>query len=180
MIVLKEHRIKKLLEVGVPEVFLKALEKINQDSHLRFMIKEPDGFYFYINDIHPEYECIKDYNIAPIFEGDNGDVFYVYLFNAKAEKFACFSLENDRLYSDYGTSFDLMLANLLVNLYEFADDLSIEELTNKGEAMGGKFSRELFKQLKEADDKHLRSTFHSDKKWRADNLGRIIQKANLK
>ncbi|MDF1698228.1 MAG: hypothetical protein P1U56_20435 [Saprospiraceae bacterium] len=175
MIVSKENRKEKLLQIGVPEAFLKTLENIQNESELSCMIKEPDDFYYYIDSIYQNYKCIKDYNIVPIFDGDNGDKFYVYLFNDEEQKFAHFELENDELYSDHGTSFDLMLANLLIDLYELAEELSISELTKKGEMIGAKFSKQLFKQLVVAEEKNLRSSNELDKKWRKNNLTEIVK-----
>lgn len=175
MIISKEDRKEMLLKVGVPRVFLDTLDNIQNERELRFMIKQPDDFYFYIISIYQNYQCIKDYNIVPVFEGDNGDEFYVYLFNDKEQKFAHFELENDELYSDHGTSFDLMLANLLIDLYEFAEDLSISELVKKGEMIGAKFSKQLFEQLVVAEENNLRSSFELDKKWRKNNLKEIVK-----
>jgi len=175
MIISKEERKEALLKIGVPEAFLKTLENIENENELRCMIKEPEGFYYYIDSIYQNYECIKEYNILPVFEGDNGDEFYVYLFNDQEQKFAHFELENDELYSDHGTSFDLMLADLLIDLYELAEDLSISELIKKGEMIGAKFSKQLFEQLVVTEENNLRSSYELDKKWRKDNLKEIIK-----
>lgn len=155
--------------------FLESLKNIQPEDRLRYIIKEPDDFYYYINTIYQNYKCIKGYNIVPVFESSNGDEFYVYLFNDKEQKFAHFELENDELYSDYGTSFDLMLANLLIDFYEFADNLSISELIKKGEMIGASFSNQLFTELEKADKQSLRRSFELDRKWRENNLNQIIK-----
>ena len=175
MIISKEERRKYLMDAGVPQQFLNALADIDKYDPLRFMIREPDSFYFYIDTIYKSYKSIKDFNIAPIFEGDNGDVFYVYLFNEKEQKFAHFELENDELYSDYGVYFSLMLANLLIDLYEIADELSIKELSKIGQEIGAPFAVELFKELEKVDEENLRSSFESDKVWRNNNLKKITK-----
>lgn len=175
MIISKEERRKSLIDAGVPKPFLDALKNIDKYDHLRFMIREPDSFYFYIDTIYESYKSIKDFNITPVFEGDNGDVFYVYLFNEQEQKFAHFELENDELYSDYGGNFSLMLANLLIDLYEMAEELSIEELSKIGQEIGAPFAGELFKELENADEENLRSSFKSDDNWRKKNLVQIIK-----
>ncbi|BDD12076.1 hypothetical protein FUAX_45080 (plasmid) [Fulvitalea axinellae] len=164
-----------MIDAGVPQLFLDALKDIDKYDDLQFMIREPDSFYFYIDTIYNSYKSIKDFNIVPVFEGSNGDVFYVYLFNEQEKKFAHFTLENDELYSDYGTSFSLMLANLLIDLYEFAYELPIEELSKIGREIGAQFSDELFKKLEMAGEESLRKFFESDNNWRKKYLEEIIK-----
>ena len=175
MIIQKEERRKRLVDAGVPQLFLDALNEIDKYDDLQFMIREPDSFYFYIDTIYKSYKSIKDFNIVPVFEGSNGDIFYVYLFNEQEQKFAQFELENDELYADYGTSFSLMLANLLIDFYEFADELSIEELSKIGQQIGAQFADKLFKKLEMADEESLRKSFESDNNWRKKNLEEIIK-----
>ncbi|MEL6699420.1 MAG: hypothetical protein AAFP89_24495 [Bacteroidota bacterium] len=147
MIVSREKREEVLRNAGVPQVFLEILKKVEKDEVLRFVIREPENFYFSIDYFYPRDNFLKDYHIAPIFEDEDGHNFYVFLFNEKEQKFAAFSLEENELNSDYGASFDLMLADLLIVLFQSSDDLSIQDWEVKGKEMGVEFAPRLFAQF---------------------------------
>lgn len=170
MIIERENRREKLLEYGVPSEFLDAIDNIDQFIDLEFIVKYPDSAYFYLIDILPTYKIFNGYDVTPIYEGGNGDTFYVLLSNSLEARFVHFELENDEIYSDYGSSFMLMFADFLINYYEFSDETNIETLIEYGNKMGFPRSGQLFKLLKEADSNGLRNTSQSDKKWREANI----------
>jgi hypothetical protein len=174
MNVIKENRFQRLVDLGVPGQFLEILKKSKEHEQLRYMIREPESFYYYIEQIHDTYSSIKEYNIIPIYEVDNGDVFYVYLYNEKNQMFARIDLEFDELAFNYGTNFNLMLADLLIEIYE-EGELSIEEFSKFGIEIGVNFATELYKRLEEAEQAGLRRTFEDDKIWRNTNIEMIIK-----
>ena len=151
MITPNEKREQKLLEHGVPIGFLQALEKIDNFPELEFIINNQDSAYYYLDDIYEKYDSINNYDITPIFCGNNNDTFYVLLTNESTIRFVFFELEQDEIYTDYGSNFMPMLVDLLVMYYEFAEDLKIEELKNIGTKMGLKSSNELFNDLENDD-----------------------------
>lgn len=174
MIIEKEKRRDKLLEYGVPATFLDAIDNTKEFDDLEFIVKYPDIVYWYLSDILPIYEILQGYDVTPIYEGGNGDTFYVLLSNANETRFVHFELENDEIYDDYGSNFMLMFVDFLIYYYESADETSIETLTGYGKKMGFPKSAELFKSLEEADRVDLRKTFELDKQWRRENVSRFL------
>ena len=159
-----------LLKYGVPSTFLDAVDNTKKFDDLEFIVKYPDSVYCYLSDILPTYQILKGYDVTPIYEGGNGDTFYVLLSNANEARFVHFELENDEIYDDYGSDFMLMFVDFLIYYYEFADETGIETFVEYGKKMGFPKSEELFKSLEEADSKGLRKTFELDKKWRKENV----------
>lgn len=159
---------------GVPIEFLSAIDNVSAFEDLEFIVKYPEGTYWYLKDIYPKYSCLSGYDVTPIYEGRNGDTFYVMLSKPGEVRFVHFELENDEIYDDYGNNFMLMLANFLISYYEFATEIDIEKLAEYGVKMGFKNSSQLFSALEKADKDRLRSTFELDKKWRNENLVKYV------
>ncbi|WP_196157620.1 hypothetical protein [Reinekea sp. G2M2-21] len=174
MIIQKDKRREKLIEYGVIPAFLDAIDNTGEYQDLEFIVKYPDGAYWYLEDIYPSYSIFKGYDVTPIYEGGNGDTFYVLLSNNEEARFVHFELENDEIYNDYGSDFWLMFVDFLIGYYEFADESSIDALTESGLKMGFPKSADLFSSLESADKNGLRNTFDLDKKWREENVHKFL------
>ncbi len=172
MITSEETRRGKLLSVGVPAKFLDALDNSLDFDDLELIARYPESSYFYLPEIQKHYSSISDYEITPIFEGVNGDIFSVMLTKGKEVRFVSFELENDEIYEDFGDSFPLMHANLMIELYEVSES-SLAELIKCGERMGCEKSMELFNGLSLADSNRERETFEKDREWRSTSLMKI-------
>lgn len=168
-----ENRIAKLKAAGVSDQFLQALEDLHEFGDLKYVIQPPEAAYFYLPSVCDSYGCLSGSEVTPVFEGSNGDVFYVLLSTNRESKFVYFELENDEIYGDFGSNFLGLLAHLLIEFYEFSE-LSVSELTVLGERMGFENAEALFQALEQADQSKLRSTFESDCNWRKQNVPRII------
>jgi hypothetical protein len=174
MITPKEHRRDKLLSHGVPIAFLDAIETPPAED-LEFILRFPDAAYFYLPTIQSAYSILRGYDITPIFDGSNGDTFWVLLSNTSEFRFVHFELEQDEIYDDYGTNFMLLLADMVIRFYEFADELNESQIAEAARSMGFPQADELATALASADEQGLRSTFDSDAKWRRNNLPRIVK-----
>lgn len=174
MIIEKEKRRGMLLGYGVPSTFLDALDNTKAFDGLEFVVKYPVSAYWRLPDILPTCKVLKGYDVTPICESANGDIFYLLLSNANEARFVRFELENDEVVDDYGNNFMLMFVDFLIYYYEFSDETSIETLTGYGFKMGFYKSAELFKALEEADSQGLRKTFELDKKWRKEKVSSFL------
>jgi hypothetical protein len=114
-----------------------------------------------------------DWEVTPICNSGNGDVFYALLSSAQESKFVYFELENDEIYGDFGSNFLGLLAHLLIDFYEFSE-LSVNELTVFGERMGFKNANALFQALEQATRDKQRDTIEGDKNWRKNIFPGII------
>ena len=170
MIIEPENRRAKLESVGVPAAFLDAIDSPEQFKGLEFIAQKPEGTYFYLPDIYEDYDCLQGYDITPIYEGSNGDTFHVHFSNEHESKFVHFELEQDEIYDDFGSNFMYMLADLLIEYFEFDPDLGTEAFILYGEAMGFPNASQLFNALAQAD----RHTFELDAQWRREHLPEII------
>jgi len=174
MIIERDKRRKKLIEHGVISAFLDTIDNIGEYQDLEFIVKYPDSAYWYLTDIYPSYSIFNGYDVTPIYEGGNGDTFYVLLSNKDETRFVHFELENDEIYNDYGSDFRFMFVDFLIGYYEFADEPSVDGLAESGLKMGFPKSADLFRSLESADKNGLRNTFDLDKKWREENVQKFL------
>ena len=121
-----------------------------------------------------QHECLSGWEVTPVCDGSNGEVFHVLLSTPDESKFVRFELENDEIYDDYGSDFQALLADLLIDLYEFSE-LPVDELVDVGERLGFVRPAALFRALVDASARHLRSTFQTDRLWRQAQLPGIIR-----
>lgn len=171
-----DQRIALLLSKGVPQAFLDALASLDEHGPLRFAIRPPQGAYFYLPKI-AHYRCIAGYTVTPIHDGANGDVFHVHLGRGGESRFVRFALERDEIHADYGGDFQRMLADLMIDLYESADEVPIEELARIGSRIGFVAPLRLLRALEAADQANLRSSFAADAQWRAGTVPTILAAA---
>ncbi len=120
----RAHSQTKLIKAGVPSVFFKLLDNIEDFPEVD--IKKPDGAYLHIPTMQ-QYEIFEDFSVAPLCDIGDGDSFLVYLFNNDIQKFAYCAIEADELYEDYGMNVQAMLANLLIDTYDFLSEELFEE-----------------------------------------------------
>lgn len=169
-----DKREEKLVAAGVPKALLAAIDKPSEFRNLEFVAKKPDGFYFCPESIWQDYEILSGFEVTPIYEGCNSDIYYVLLSKKHENRFVCFGLEQDEIYDDYGSNFSLMFASFLIDYYQFSDEVTLEELIDYGLRMGFTQSEKLFKELENADNNQFLTTFEEDKKWRNQILYEII------
>ena len=158
---------------GVPSAFLEAIEHLEKYGDLQFIARKPDAAYFYLPQICDTYSTLQGQTITPIFDGSNGDRFYVHLSGDAGNRFVIFLLENDEIYQDFGANFQFMLAHLLIEFYEFSE-LTVDELAAVSKTLGFCNSRSLFESLEQATKSDARKTFELDAAWRRVNIPRIV------
>jgi hypothetical protein len=173
MLTTPENRIAKLKAADVPEEFLQALENLNAFGDFQFVIQTPEASYFYLPTICDTYRCLLGWEVTPICNGGNGDVFYALLSSEQKSKFVYFELENDEIYGDFGSNFLGLLAHLLIYFYEFSE-LPVNDLTVFGERMGFRNADALFQALEQASQDKQRATIEGDRNWRNTILPGII------
>ena len=164
----EDIRRDKLISAGVPSEFLDAIENPSEFTDLEFLFQYPKSFYWYYPDI-ASYECLQGFEVTPIFDGSNGDTFFVMLSKQGERHFAWFELEQDEIYESFGSNFMYLLAYFLIKYYE-STELNLDQLSEYGEQMGFEKSRQLFSMLADADEKCERM---DDVKWRSANLGSL-------
>jgi hypothetical protein len=175
MITPREHRRQKLQSHGVPVAFLDAIDKPPSED-LEFILRFPDGAYFYLKTIESVYSILRGYDITPIYDGGNGDTYWVLLSNSTESRFVHFELEHDEIYDDYGDNFMLLLADFVIQFYEFADELDNSDIVNVARKIGFVRAEEFISALALADKQGLRNTFDSDAEWRRNSISRFVSR----
>ena len=173
MITPRNLRHETLVLAGVPAAFLNALDHLAEYGDLQFIASKPDAAYFYLPQISDVYSTLQGQTITPIFDGTNGNTFYVHLSGKSGNRFVFFELENDEIYQDFGADFQFMLAHLLIEFYEFSESAT-DDLVGVGQALGFRQARSLFEALEQADEIRARKTFELDSAWRRVHIPRIV------
>ena len=173
MITPPDRRLQRLLEAGVPGCFLEALDDLESLGDLQCVVRPPDSAYFYLPRICDERLSLAGFEVTPIFDGVNGDTYHVLLSKGPEARFARFGLEADEIHADYGNDFRLMLADLLIDLYEFSED-DLPALAATGRQLGLANPEVLLQALHDANRAGARKTFESDAAWRASHVLRIV------
>lgn len=173
------QRQKILLDANVPQTFLRLLAGLKKrDDALDCWMRNEKDAYFYLGDtladgdVDPSspWGCLVDQDVTPVYSGGNGDTF-ILLLTAKdgTRRFIDFGLE-EGLLTDYGPNFQLVLANLVIGIFEFMDEASSDQIIAIATQLG--FVRP--KELVEALEQSSRPTFEADRAWRAEVLPRLI------
>lgn len=138
-----EERESKLIAFGAPKSFIENIGKI---SELEFRVEKVDGAYFYFPTIS-NYKILSGLNIIPIY--DEGGSFRVFGYNESTQKIFHFGLENDEIYTDYGTNWNLLLFDIMVQYFEddIDEKLNIETFIKVGNKLGFNKSESLYKLL---------------------------------
>lgn len=133
MIVPIQNREQTLVAAGVKREFLEALQQLEAYAGLRFVIKPPEGAYDYLPTIIGSYKILNGFTVTPVCDGANGDTFYVLLTQQSQKKFVYFSLESDCIYYDFGDDFQLLLAHIIIAVFEVSEesDADIIELAER-------------------------------------------------
>ena len=145
MIITEENRESVLLSQGATSSFIEALETLEEFGEIQYQIQNPEGAYYYLPSIENEYEILKGFDIVPICDGPNGDSFYVLLLRDEEARYVYFELEADEIYNDFGSSFQLLLAHIIIELQGFSESQTSEDLINIGRDMGLKKSKEIIR-----------------------------------
>lgn len=180
------HRKTKLIKAGVPSRFFTLLDEAEDYPELD--IKHPEGAYFYLPTMH-QYETFDNFSVVPICDIGSGDSFLLYLFNDTEQKFIYLAIESDEILEDYGTNIMSMLANLLIDSYDFLmDELyeveaskeefteTLEHLVIVGNNLGIdiKHSQQIIDRLYKADEEK-EERFEGETKWIKENIHSIFE-----
>jgi len=149
MIIQEQRRKEKLLSAGVTSQFLDAVDRLKELGDIQYQIQNPESAYYYLPSIENEYQILKGFDITPICDGPNGDSFYVLLSKPDESKFVYFELEIDEIYNDFGASFQLFLAHIIIELWDFSEDQSTEELVQFAASMGLAKAKDVMQGLSE-------------------------------
>jgi hypothetical protein len=138
-----EERKTKLIHFGANKNFIENIGKIEA---LKYRVEDVDSAYFYVP-IITNYNILKDLNIIPIYT--EGEAFRVFGFNDNIQKIFHFELENDEIYNDYGTNWDLLLLDILFQYYNDTIDYGLHFSTFKtvADQLGFQKSETLYKLL---------------------------------
>ncbi|KPH13375.1 hypothetical protein [Chryseobacterium sp. ERMR1:04] len=139
-IISKENRVKELLNFGIPEVFLGNIGNIPE---LKYRIEDVEGAYFYLPTVL-NYKILNGKRIVPIF--DCGESFTVLIIDNEVEKIINFELENDHVYTDYGSNVNLMLMDIMTEYFDdhIDDEIDLEKYISVGSRIGFNKSEDLF------------------------------------
>jgi hypothetical protein len=173
MITPLNKRMALLSKSGIPLPLLQAIENTEAHGDLHYVIRHPGAAYFYLPKIYHTRTYLNGYEITPICDGCNGEIFYVQLTNQINKKFISFSLENDAFYTSFDQDFRYLFADLLIQLYE-SSELLTTELIEIGKKLGFKNASALFSSLDIANETRERATFLLDSVWRNHKLPLII------
>jgi len=152
MIILENERKNVLLEAGATQSFLDAVDNLEMMGEIQYQIQKPDGAYFYLPTIENEYDILSGYDIVPICDGPNGDSFYVLLKNKDNFKYVYFELEADEIYNDFGSSFQLFLAHLIIDYLGFSQDKTPHEIAVFANNLGLVKSKEIVDEVEKLDN----------------------------
>lgn len=159
----KEERKEALIKFGAPRVFIENIGKIEE---LKFRVEEVKGAYFYFPTIK-EYQILRGLNIIPIY--DEGETFRVFGYNDNTRKIFHFELENDEVYTDYGSNWDLLLQDIMFEFHndEMYDGLNLETYKKVGKQLGFKHAEHLFRLLEISDEEYDRK-YNELSTWRVE------------
>ena len=159
----KEERIHELTRFGAPELFINSIGKIPE---LQFHVENVDGAYFYLPQIS-NYEIIKNLNLIPIFS--SGESFYVFTYDHQTQRIINFELENDEIYDDYGTNWNLLLMDIMIQYFEseIDDGIEISDFKSVGEKIDFDKAEKLFKLL-DLPVEEYNAKYDEKEKWRID------------
>lgn len=149
-----EQRKSELINFGANQTFVENIGKIDE---LKYRLESVNGAYFYLPTIS-DYKILKGLNIIPIF--DEGESFRVFAYNDSIQKIFHFELENDQIYNDYGTNWNLLFLDIMLQYFEdeIEQNLNIETFKKVGGKLGFDKSESLFKlldiPLNEYNEKH--------------------------
>ena len=138
-----EERISQLRKFGANKNFVKNIGNIEE---LEFRVEKVDSAYFYLPTI-ANYTILEGLQIIPIY--NEGESFYVFGYNDTVQKIFYFALENDEIYKDYGTNWNLLLLDILFQYFEdeIERNLTIETFKKVGDQLGFHESEMLYKLL---------------------------------
>ena len=156
-----DERKSKLIEFGAPKTFIENIEKIPE---LEFRVEKVDGAYFYFPKIL-NYKIFNGLNIIPIY--DEGESFRVFGYNDSIKKIFHFELENDEIYNDYKTNWNLLFLDIMFQYFNdvIEDGLDITTFKKVGDKLGFDKSETLFKLLNIPVDQY-NENYNEVDKWK--------------
>lgn len=158
-----------LLDAGVPAVFLDLVRGIaGRKDDLRYLFGKQD---IDIRDFTRD-KRLSGWSITPVYASN--DTQYVLLLERDGtRKFVSFDL-GDGLGEDYGSDFNRVLADIIIELYEFSDETPVEDLKKMVADLGCRIGSNLLDELEGAD----RDTFEKDRVWRAKRIPELLAAAD--
>ncbi len=138
-----ENRHSQLLKFGANETFINNIGKIEE---LKYRVENVTSAYFYLPTIS-DYQILKGLNIIPIY--CDGESFTVFGFSKSIKKIFHFELENDKIYSDYGTNWNLLLFDIPFEYFEndIDEKLNLDLFKKVGKELGFDKAEPMYKLL---------------------------------
>ncbi len=139
----RKKRKEELLKFGVTAEFLDAIDHLEDFGRLQHSIQDPDAAYAYLPTIVGRYGILKDCRIIPVCDCNEEDYYVLLKFKA-GHQFVNIDLETDEIYRDFGTSFQRLLAHILLHYKDvFSDKVTDEEVIALADHFGLKNSAEI-------------------------------------
>ncbi|WP_106793888.1 hypothetical protein [Aquimarina sp. Aq78] len=156
-----EERESELIRFGANKDFVDNIGKIDE---LKYRIENVDGAYFYFPTIS-NYKILNGLNIIPIY--DEGESFRVFGYNDSIQKIFHFELENDEVYDDYGTNWNLLFLDIMFEYFndDIEDELDITKFKEVGGKLGFEKSEILYKLLDIPVDEY-NEKYNGLEKWK--------------
>lgn len=173
MITPRHERLAVLLKAGVPDAFLRTLPTLADDGKLEHVLRPPETAYFCLPSAYETQESLVGWNVTPICDGSNGDVFYLLLTRPGLQRFVQIEKDHDDIGNEFGAEFPPLLAHLMIDLYEFSG-LPRNQLAALGQRLGFPLAASLFAALEQADALGLRRSAEADAAWRAEQLPQFL------
>lgn len=138
-----EERKSELIKFGANKNFIDNIGKIDE---LKYRVESVDKAYFYFPTI-VNYQILNGLNIIPIY--DEGEFFRVFGYNDSIQKIFHFELENDEVYNEYGTNWNLLLLDILFQYFNdgIENELNKETFKKVGDKLGFDKSKLLYELL---------------------------------
>ncbi|WP_101448645.1 hypothetical protein [Aquimarina sp. MAR_2010_214] len=156
-----EERESELIRFGANKDFVENIGRIDE---LKYRVENVDGAYFYFPTIS-NYKILNGLNIIPIY--DEGESFRVFGYNDSIQKIFHFELENDEVYDNYGTNWNLLFLDIMFEYFndDIEDELDITKFKEIGEKLGFNKSETLYKLLNIPVDEY-NEKYNDLEKWK--------------
>ena len=178
-VVPRADRERTLLEAGVPAAFLRVVAGLSQRSDgLEWCFRDESVAYSYLSALEgeslqgapEEVRVLHDREITPLTTDMNGDTFLpLCRGGGQPTSFVDYGLE-EGLCEDYGSNFQLCLANLLIFVYECCSEWSADQFVSVAEELGFARPRRLVEELMSS----RRGTSEEDRAWRSRVLTGLV------
>ena len=158
-----EQRKSELIKFGANNVFVENIGKIDE---LKYRVENIEGAYFYLPTIS-NYKILNGLNIIPIY--CEGESFRVFGYNKTVQKIFHFELENDEIYNEYGTNWNLLFLDIMFQYFndDIENGLNIEKFIKVGNKLGFEKSEALYKLL-DISVEDYNKKYNEMEKWKTE------------